>query len=374
MFLRLLLVIFVISNIAIIISGKLFVYKALYYNFANIDDNSIFEQRIIEKAPKVQPWPKSNHYNKTDLSSKLAAFHKNNKTVAFAVIKNDSLLHEEYFEGKSAESRTNSFSMAKTVVSILIGVAIKEGKIKSEEDFVGKYLPEFNMGKLSKVKIKHLLTMSSGLSWDESYANPLSMTTEAYYGTDLWALMLRLYAKETPGKYFKYLSGDTQVLAFILMKATGKSLSAYASEKLWQPMGAEHAAEWSLDKKDGIEKAYCCIYSNVTDFARFGNLYLHQGNWKGKQLVDSNYVLKSITPANLIDEETNNKIDYYGYKWWLIPNYKGEKIFYARGILGQFVIVIPSKNIVIARLGDKVPKKINNHYQPVFDLIDAVLE
>lgn len=371
-FLRALMVAFVLGNVLLILTGKTFFYRALIYNFANIDDNKIFDQRIIHKSTKPQPWPLSKKYNKTDLSKTLKTYHETEKSIAFVVLKNDSLVHEEYWSGYGENSLSNSFSMGKSVTSVLVGIAIKEGKIKSVEQPIGDFLEDFSQGKFKEIKIKHLLSMSSGLNWDESYANPLSMTTEAYYGSDLWRLMLKLRVINKPGKEFKYLSGDTQLLSFLLKKATGKSLSAYAQEKLWQPLGAVNNAEWSLDEENGNEKAYCCLYSNAKDFARIGSLYLHKGNWKGKQILDSNYVKASTTPANLIDSETRKPNDFYGFQWWIVPNYKGEKVFYARGILGQMIIVIPSKNIVIVRLGNQKPIKENNHYKGVFEMIDAV--
>ena len=231
-FLRALMVAFVLGNVLLIISGKTYFYKALIYNFANIDDNKIFDQRIIHKSTNPQPWPFSKKYNKTDLSKTLKTYHESEKSIAFVVLKNDSLVHEEYWSGYGENSLTNSFSMGKSVTSVLVGIAIKEGKIKSIEQPIGDFLEDFSNRKFKEIKIKHLLTMSSGLNWDESYANPLSMTTEAYYGSDLWRLMLKLRVINKPGKEFKYLSGDTQLLSFLLKKATGKSLSAYAQENM----------------------------------------------------------------------------------------------------------------------------------------------
>ncbi|MEY5049589.1 MAG: hypothetical protein RLZZ175_2948 [Bacteroidota bacterium] len=368
-----LLVFFILANVLLLITNKTYIYKALWYNFANIDDNHIFEQRVIKASSHAQPWPVSAKYNKDNLSKSLAQFHKEQNSVAFVVIKNDTLYHEEYWDGYGDKSLSNSFSMGKSVISMLIGVAIKEGKIKSVDEPIKNYLPDFVDKQFDKITIKHLLTMSSGLNWDESYANPFSMTTEAYYGSDLWKLMLKLRYKEESGKYFKYLSGDTQLLSFILKKATGKSVSAYFQEKIWEPTGAVNNAEWSLDQAKGNEKAYCCVYSNAKDFARLGSLYLHNGNWKGKQIIDSAYVQASITPANLIDSETKKPNDFYGYQWWIIPDYKGQKVFYARGILGQSIIVLPKHNIVVVRLGNHKPEKENNHYKFVYQLIDEVL-
>src|SRR5690606_33587242 len=138
------------------------------------------------------------------------------------------LLHEQYWDGYSEESLSNSFSVAKSIVSILVGIALQEGALQSIDQPVGDYLPEFKEGAKANITIKHLLWMSSGLNWDESYGNPLSVTTEAYYGSDLKKVVRRLEAVEKPGQQFEYKSGDTQVLGFVLEAATGKSLADYA--------------------------------------------------------------------------------------------------------------------------------------------------
>ncbi|WP_439880403.1 serine hydrolase domain-containing protein [Pontibacter sp. MBLB2868] len=356
------------------IADKNYVYKAVFYNFANIDDNKIFEQREIEAPATSQPWPLAEKYNKLQLPPKLEKLHQDIQSVAFLVIKNDSILYEQYWGGYSDESLSNSFSMAKSIVSMLVGVAIKEGKIKSVEQPVGDFLPAFKKGDKAKIKIKHLLWMSSGLNWDESYSNPFSMTTEAYYGTNLKKIIKRLEVASAPGEEFNYKSGDTQVLAFVLKAATGKNLSELAEEKLWKPLGAKEDAEWSVDHRGGIEKAYCCFFSNARDFARLGKLYLHNGVWNGDTIVPPAYVKASITPSGIIDADTQKKVDFYGYQWWLLPDYKGQEVFYARGILGQYIIVIPEKNILIVRLGKERAERIGKHPGEVFAMIDAVNE
>lgn len=361
-----------VFNLGIILLGHTYFYEAVYHNFADIDDYKIFPNRVIEKSPDPEPWPLAGQYNKISIPNKLQSTLEQYNSVAFLVIQDDSIVHEQYWDGYTDSSLSNSFSMAKSFVSALVGVAIKEGKIKSVEQYVGDFIPEFKEGEKSEIKIKHLLTMSSGLDWNESYANPLSVTTEAYYGDDLEKVIKGLKAEEKPGVKFSYKSGDTQVLAFILEKATGKSLSDYAEEKLWKPMGAVHTALWSLDKENGHEKAYCCINSNARDFARLGYLYHHKGNWKGKQLIDASYVEASVTPnALLFDDE---KSDFYGYQWWVVPDYKGHKIFYARGIMGQLIVVIPEKNMIVVRLGESRGSKNEQHFGMVFDIVDGVKE
>jgi CubicO group peptidase (beta-lactamase class C family) len=162
-------------------------------------------------------------------------------------------------------------------------------------------------------------------------------------------------------------------LGMLIEKACGMSLSEYASEKLWKPLQAMHDASWSLDKKDGTEKAYCCIYSNARDFARLGSLYLHDGNWKGKQIVSAKYINESLSPVALKmpDGSTN---DCYGYGWWLLPDYKGHRVFYARGIQGQYIAVIPDTKTIVVRLGNKRGEKTGNHCNDLFVYLDGALE
>ncbi|MBK7967262.1 MAG: serine hydrolase [Bacteroidetes bacterium] len=345
--LKLIAALLLIACVYLFATGKTWVFKALAYNFVDIDDNDIFIQRKIENGTS-QPWPLASNYNKQKLDTNLANELIREKSVAYLVIHRDSLVYEAYWDGYSDSSLSNSFSMSKSVIGMLTGVALKEGKIKSLDQTVGEFIPDYASNSKGKLTLRNLITMSAALSWDEAYASLFSVTTEAYYGKDLKGLMDRLEVVGTPGVNYYYQGGATQLLAMVLMRATGKNLSEYASEKLWKPLGAEHTAEWTIDKEEGMEKASCCIYSNARDFAKLGALYLHLGNWNGQQLVDSTFVMESVTPAPLLDNGKPNV--EYGYQWW-ISEVDGEKIFYCRGILGQYIVVIPSKDIIMVRLG-----------------------
>lgn len=365
-------IIFLISIIILFsafafISGKLYLFKAVYYNFAGIDDYKIFTNNIV-RAGEPQPWPVSTGYNKISCPDTLNKMLTELNTVAMLVIKEDSLYYEKYQDGYSDSSLSNSFSVAKSITSLLVGAAIKEGKIKSVEEPVGNYLPEFKEGLAAKLRIVDLLTMSSGSNWDESYSNPLSVTTESYYGSDLYKTATRVKIINEPGTIFSYKSGDTELLGLLIEKTTGKSLSDYASEKIWQPIGARYSAKWSTDRENGNEKAYCCFNTNARDFARLGQLMLNGGKWKGEAIIDSTYYVQSTT-ANRIRDEEGEPCDYYGYQWWIRPAYPG--VFYARGILGQYIIVIPSKKMVMVRLGHKrSDKRINGAPAEVDALIN----
>lgn len=371
-------ILFIVLNGIIIISGKAYLYKAVANTYLKGRNGpSISEYEIFENAKigngKAQEWPIGKDYNSRKIPDTLETKMNFYNTVAFVIIKNDSVRHEQYWDGFSSNSISNSFSMAKTFVSILVGIAIDEGKIKSVDEPVGDFLPEFNNTGLSRLTIKHLLTMSSGINFDENYVNPLAYPAAAYYGNDIKKLTLTYALTKEPGKAFEYLSGNTEILGFILEKATGKSISQYASEKLWKPLGAKNPAYWSLDHKGGIEKAYCCFNSNALDFARIGELFLHNGNWKGQQLVSKEYVNASIHPANITNED-GGKNEKYGYSWWLM-NYKNHEIFYARGIQGQYILVIPDKKMVVVRLGHKRSKhSTNGHPDDVYNYLDAALD
>jgi CubicO group peptidase (beta-lactamase class C family) len=352
-----LLILFVSANVAIQITGNQYIYKAIIYNFANIDDLDIFSTRIV-KDGNPEPWKVAADYNKVRMPDSVRAELEKLKTVAYLVIKNDSIKYEEYWDRYGPQSLSNSFSMAKSVIGLLIGIAHDEGEIKSLDDPLCNYLPQYCDETSKRVTIRDLLMMSSGSTWDESYSSLFSATTKAYYGDDLEKLMYHeIKMKGEPGKIYDYKSGDTQLLAFILEKATGKSVSDYLSEKIWSKVGAELPAQWSLDHKEGHEKAYCCIYSDAKDFARFGKLMLDSGMWNGQQIVSKDFMRQSVTANGLVyNDEEGTKVTTYGYLWWLM-NYKGHDIFYMRGLLGQYVLVIPDEKMIIVRLGKQREKK-----------------
>lgn len=313
------------------------------YTTAFLEDYKEFPNRLLKKGI-AQPWALSKDYNSVIATDKLSQTHKELQSIAYLIIKNDSIWHESYFDGFNLNSKTNSFSMAKSVVSAALGKAIMEGKIKSLDQKVVDFFPELKGTYAKEVSVGDLSSMASGLSWDERYYSPFSIVTRAYFDDDLKKVILGLDVNEKPGKSFKYLSGATQLLAMCIEKATGEYLSDYVSKSFWQPMGAENDALWQLDHEpDGVEKAYCCIASNARDFARFGKLYKQHGKWNGKQILDSTFIAKSLQPRFKDSPE-------YGYGWWL-HEIKGKKLFYMRGHLGQFVIVIPQDDLIIVRLG-----------------------
>jgi CubicO group peptidase (beta-lactamase class C family) len=341
-----------IAVIILIIFDFGYIFRAMQATYfqghetAYIDDYPHFENRIIEAGTEADKWPEHLNYNSVSPTQELAELNEELETAAFLIIKNDSIWFEEYYQEYGPDSKTNSFSMAKSIVSALLGKAIQDGHIKSLDQPVSDFFPQFK----PDLKVGDLASMASGLNWNENYYNPFGMTARAYFDENIRELVLRLEVTGTSGESFKYLSGNTILLGMVLEKATGENLSGYLSKSFWKPLGMQEEALWQLDSEEsGMEKAYCCIASNALDFARFGKLYKNKGKWNGKQLLDSEFIARSTEPRF---EDSQ----HYGYGFWL-SDYKEKNIYYMRGIRGQYVIVIPEDDLIIVRLGENLIKK-----------------
>ncbi len=350
------LILFLSVNIFILLSGRFYLYKGVYYTYLQgetsptIYDLNKFSNTTVKAPKKSEPWSfkltGSEALGKEDLK-----YMDTWLTSSFLIVKNNKVIYEHYWDEHHPETVSNSFSAAKTVVSILIGIALEDGDIKSLDEPVHKYIPEFTGKGKEKITIRHLLAMASGLDWTESGKNPLSENAESYYGWDLRGLVTRQHVERAPGKEFIYQSGNSQLLAFILEKATGKDLAAYASEKFWQPIGAESDAFWSLDKENGDEKAFCCLYSTTRDFARIGKLLANHGKWNDKQVIPVSYFDEMVKNPVMTTEEGVPNTRYGLHIWTYISN--GHPVYYCRGIKGQYIIAIPDEQLIIVRTGHK---------------------
>ena len=316
---------------------------------------------------------------KKNLDSILPSTH----TYAFLVIRRDSILYERYFDGVESSTLLPSFSIAKSFTATLVGIALNEGKIKSLQEPVTAYLP--GLGKrnprFEQITIQHLLDMRSGVKSSEDYDDPFSDVLKLSFASNMTRQALKTGIQKDPGS-FEYKSVNTQLLALILEKATGKKLEEYANEKLWQPLQMEHSATWNMDKKDEV-RAFCCINATARDFARFGRLYLRQGDWQGQQVLPRDWVQRSTSADTMAA--------YTGYKnhWWArtlgkafpdsmaavkfnpttgtkasIKKYSGKEgqpanyvasywsgAYHAEGILNQILYIDPVKELIIVRLG-----------------------
>jgi CubicO group peptidase (beta-lactamase class C family) len=321
--------------------------RFVFYNFADIKDHQKFPSRplIANKSSFSFQTTNPGKFPKELNGIPFDKYLEKNKTVAFLIIKNDTIQYEKYFKGYNKESIVPSFSMAKSVTSILIGCAIDERLIKSVDEPITNYIPELSKNGFDKVTIKHLLQMTSGIKFNESYINPFGDAASFYYGLNLRKSIEKMKLKSEPGKKFEYVSGNTQLLGLVLERAlNGKTLTSYLQEKIWTPLEMEYDASWSIDrKKDGLEKTFCCLNARARDYAKIGRLYKNKGNWNGKQIVSQKWVEES-TKLDI----SEGSVNFYQYQWWLpTPN----EDFMAEGILGQFVYVNPSKDLIIVRLG-----------------------
>ena len=271
------------------------------------------------------------------------SFLKSKETVAFLVIRRDTILYEKYFDDFTRASIIPSFSMAKSFLSILIGLAIEDGLIESIYEPITNYVPELKIHGFDKVSIKNLLQMTSGIDFDENYVNPFGDVAKLYYGTNLRKQVGRFRLKSEPGKKFYYNSGDSQLLGLVLERAlNNQSVTQYMQEKIWGPLGMEYHGSWSLDRENnGLEKTFCCINATAIDFAKIGRLFLNKGNWNGKQIISEQWVRES-TKIDTSEGSDEN----FQYHWWVT-----RERFTAQGIMGQMLYVHPSKELIVVRLG-----------------------
>lgn len=281
---------------------------------------------------------------------------KSTGTTGLLVLASDKIAYEAYFQGNNAESLAISWSVGKSFVSALIGMALADGSIKSLQDPVSDYASALKSSGYEGVALQDVLEMSSGIRFSEDYADPnaeinqLGRSIALGRATDDWIAQLE---REKPaGLEHHYASADTQVLGMVLKAATGKSLADYMQEKLWSRLGVEGDGRWLTDAH-GMELAFCGLNLRLRDYARFGLLYLHGGrNLAGEQLLPAQWVKNSVKPRSshlqpgrFLEEGQPNL--GYAYQWWIPQGEEGE--FMAIGVYGQFIYVNPARQVVIAK-------------------------
>tara|TARA_R110000868_G_scaffold404509_1_gene682764 strand:+ start:2666 stop:3652 length:987 start_codon:yes stop_codon:yes gene_type:complete len=306
-------------------------------------------------------------FNSTNVS--LDSLVRLHKTVSFLIIRNDTVLYEYYKEPYMDTTLVSTFSMVKPMVSTLIGIAIEEGKIGSVEDNIIDYLPEYKGIKgWDKIKIRNLLHHTSGIRFTDGKFSLTSDNAKYYWGNDLREELLNVELELAPDTQFKYSSVNTQLLGRVLEEATKGSVASYLQEKIWKPLGMEAPAFWSLDRDDekAMEKVFCCLQARTIDLAKFGRLYLNNGNWEGKQIVPKQWVEYSTHS----DPSGNNK-HYYNNNWGLGPAKYGS--YFAIGLYGQFLYLYPEKNIMIVRFGNTDTSYHPNYWKETFlQIIDQL--
>lgn len=330
---------------------------------ANYLDWKDFDLRNVQNnSGKIYKIPQKETAKSQNLSSELMSMLSKTHSGSYLVVKNDTIVAEHYFNSITDSTQTNSFSMAKTITTLLVQKAIQENLIESWDKKVKEYLPWIQGEFSDELTLRHLSTMTAGLDWDESYVSPFGVTAKAYYSNDVESVLKQVPVKYKPGEKFEYQSGATQLLGFVLKVAISKSgkyasVSEFAQENLWSKIGAEYPAYWSLDQKEGKELTYCCFDATARDFAKLGQLVLHHGkNHWGESIIDSAFLELAQKPF---------KSDNYGHSFW-IGETKDIPFTYFQGLNGQYIAIVKNYNTVVVRTGHGIDK---SHGGPVFDCI-----
>ncbi len=340
----------------------------------------VYAVNTIKKGDKVRPLPTAATqinpaitFNKR--TSTLDAFMKDNRITGLIAVKDGEVVLEKYALGRKPEDRWPSFSVAKSVTSILIGAAIKDGWIRSIYDPVTRYLPELKGTAYDGISLRQLMTMTTGVKWDENYASRTSDVARASQqpftgghpveNNPLVKYMATLKTEAKPGERWLYKTGETDLAGIALYRAlAGKPLAQYASEKLWQPYGMEQDAIWVVDKA-GIERGGCCMSATLRDYARIGLFMLGGGEIDGKKILPDGWVEEAT--SNHVPRKGREAGESYGYFWW--PNDNGYR---AIGIFGQQIAVFPEENLVIAINSAMVKATDRTQSQKLAALLETV--
>ena len=361
--------------------------RTIFWRESDYRDHEKFPARTIHNGRSVSRFdelPADNRYasqieaiaRDTNNGESLEEYLDASGTTAFLVIHDDRLLYERYFDGYDESSIHTSFSMAKSFASALVGIAIDEGHIKSVDEPVTNYIPELleKDKRFKSITIRHLLTMSSGIKYEEGGDLPWSDEaddTKTYYATDLRELALencRIEGKA--GEYFEYNNYNPLLVGMILERATGMSVSRFMEEKLWKPMGMEADGSWSLDStQSGFEKMESGLNARTRDFARFGMLFAKEGNREGRQLISRGWIEESTRA----DTSTDPSQDYQ-YFWWVNTLDGGTSHFSARGNYGQYIYVAPERDLVIVRLGKEEGEQGYEYWIELFEELATKVE
>jgi CubicO group peptidase (beta-lactamase class C family) len=277
--------------------------------------------------------------------------------LAFLVIRNDTIVYERYGPGHDSAKVSNSFSMAKSATSALVGIALARGEIRSLDDSVGAYVAALRGRPYSSVTIRQLLGMRSGTAWSDARGNLLqqAFSTDAriFYTPDLHGMLRGIGREEPAGTRWRYKDTDAEVLGWVLASATGRTVAAYMEEAIWKPIGAEHDGSWILDHRGGQEKTSTGWNATARDFAKFGRLYLEGGRWNGRQVVPAEWVAASAAFDS--SRAAPEVVTWWGMQhtlYWWHPMVPPQGDFYADGSLGQRIYVQPSTRTIIVQLAN----------------------
>jgi CubicO group peptidase (beta-lactamase class C family) len=279
-------------------------------------------------------------------------FLEENDTTAFVVLQGDRLTYEQYFGGASRETRHNAFEITLSINSLLVGIAIDEGLIVSVEDPVTKYIPELleRDERFGRITLRNLLTMSSGIDYFALGRVLWGDRRSTYYSTNLRQLALTRSIDAAPGRELEFNAFNPQYIGIVLERATGRSMSAYLEEKVWSRLGMEFPATWSIDSDDaGFERMDNGFNARAIGLAKIGPLYLNGGDWNGERIVSREWLTESTRQGNRNDPSAR-----YRYGWQVSVSRENDlrREYYAEGKLGQYIYVVPEKDLVFVRFGE----------------------
>ncbi len=311
--------------------------------FRLIDQLDVLPKRAIKTSAEISSLPQATRLeiNQKDLDEVMEL----QRIAALVVLHNGQLVLEEYGLDFTPSGKWTSFSVAKSFTSTLVGAALKDGFIESLDDPVSKYIADMLGSNYDQVTIEQLLTMTSGIKWDEDYSDPNSDVSKFNFhqadpGVDVTASYMRsLPRAHPPGTNYLYSTGETNLIGLLVSEATNMRLSDYLSDKIWSKIGTEQDASWVLGSTDH-EISGCCIQASTRDFARFGQFILEGAKVNGESIVPDDWFERATTSQ----VDTNNSTFDYGYQWWVTQ----DGSFQGRGIFGQGIFIDPSRNLVIA--------------------------
>ncbi|HDZ55093.1 MAG TPA: class C beta-lactamase-related serine hydrolase [Pseudomonas xinjiangensis] len=304
------------------------------------------QSRVIAAGENAYPLPEGAPL---DIDLDVEAFMESQRAAALIVVHDGKVRLEKYGLDFGPEGRWTSFSVAKSFTSTLVGAAIKDGHIKSIDDAVSDYIPDLKGSAYDNVTIKQLLTMTSGVKWNEDYADPQSDVAlftahKADPGVDVTVSYMRqLESEAEPGTKWVYKTGETNLVGVLASSAANKTLSEYLSEKIWKPFGMEQDATWLLGST-GHEISGCCIQAATRDYARFGLFIMGGGIANGEQILPEGWIAEATTKQADIGRPGQG----YGYQWWTLD----DGAYIAQGIFGQGIFIDPTRQLVIASNGN----------------------
>jgi CubicO group peptidase (beta-lactamase class C family) len=338
-------------------------YRALIHNIPKQKTNHIFPRATIEssKTPFIFPKNENTSIGQIQINNlayipkpkRLEQLLNDNQTQAFLIIRNDTIIYEKYFDKKGPETAFTSFSMAKSFVSSLLGIALKEGKISSVQEPICKYFPEIDAQKFGHITIENLLQHTSGIKFKG--------LGKLYYSKNIKKHIFDIDIKSPAGSEFFYENGNSQLLGILVERVFQQPIDILLKEKILQQIGTEAPFYWAYDSEKTRQfKTFCCIDARARDYARMGKLWMQNGIWEGKEIIPVSWMKTVQQPV-----QTQGAAINYKYQFWQSP--LAYQCFSAAGMYGQLVFMCPERNLMFVRLGERSKLgKDDKFWLPIF--------